>query len=164
MYEALLQQFGQSPALRQKVRDDLARLNMVGKPAPSLAVQDTHGKTVRLEEYRGKYVLLDFWATWCAPCVAELPNLKAAYEKYHDKGFEIVGVSLDETIEPLADFVKARGIPWRQVHNATASGDLVGAYGISAIPATFLIAPDGTIVRLELRGPALLKALDTLIK
>ena len=163
VYQTLLDRYGDSPNLRQKVTADLARLEKVGTPAPVLTVKDTKGETFRLDSLRGKYVLVDFWATWCAPCVAELPRVQAAYAKYRGKGFEVVGVSLDETKEAVADFVKTRNVPWRQVHNAGAGGDLVEAFGVSSIPATFLVDPQGTIVRLELRGEALDRALESLL-
>ena len=152
------------PDAAQKVKDDLNRLAWSASRHPSVAAKDVKGETFRLDDLRGKYVLVDFWATWCAPCVAELPRVQAAYAKYHDAGFEIVGVSLDETKRPCVDFVKARNLPWRQIHNASCGGDLVEAFGVSTIPATFLIDPQGTIIRLELRGPALDQALAKLIK
>ena len=165
VYQSLLRKFGgESPNLAQRIRDEIARIDRVGTPAPSIAVNDLAGAPLRLEDFRGKYVLVDFWATWCAPCVVEHPRLQAAYAKYHDKGFEIVAVSLDETKSAVVDFVKARKLPWKQVHNATGGGDLVEAFGVKNIPATFLIDPGGHIVRLELRGQALDKALATLIK
>lgn len=164
VYEILIGRYADSPALRQKVRDEVARLDLVGKPAPAAAVSDVKGNPLRLSDLRGKYVLVDFWATWCAPCVAELPRLQAAYTKYRDAGFEIVGVSLDESKTALADFVKVRSIAWRQVHNASSGGDLVEAFGVKSIPATFLVDPNGTIVRLELRGRALDDALAKLLE
>lgn len=165
VYASLLKKFGaQSPNLAQKVRDELARLDRIGTKAPSVIVNDMSGQTLRLDDLRGKYVLVDFWATWCAPCVVELPRLQTAYAKYHAKGLEIVAVSLDETRSAVTDFTKVRKLPWKQVHNATAGGDLVEAFGVKSIPATFLIGPDGTIIRLELRGPALDKALEALLK
>jgi thiol-disulfide isomerase/thioredoxin len=165
VYATLLKKFGaDNPPLRQKVGDDLARLDRVGKPAPPAEVKDVDGKAFRFETLKGKYVLVDFWATWCAPCLAELPRIQAARAKYHARGFEVVSISLDETKGPVVDFVKVRKLPWVQIHNATCVGDLVQAFGVSTIPATFLIDPKGTIVRLDLRGPALDKALESLIK
>ena len=74
-----------------------------------------------MESLKGKYVLVNFWATWCAPCIAELPHLQEAYRKYHDAGFEILSVSLDETRTAVADFVRVRKLPWPQLHNGTAA-------------------------------------------
>jgi peroxiredoxin len=165
VYQSLLRKFGgESPNLAQRVKDEVARIDKVGTPAPSVAAVDLAGAPVRLEDLRGRYVLVDFWATWCAPCIVELPRLQSTYARYHPRGFEIVAVSLDETRSAVVDFVKARKLPWKQVHNATAQGDLVEAFGVKNIPATFLIDPKGTIVRLELRGQSLDKALEALIK
>ncbi len=165
VYATLLKKFGgDNASLKQKVGDDLARLDRVGKPAPTREVKDIDGKSFRFESLNGKYVLVDFWATWCAPCLAELPRLQALHAKYRAKGFDIVSISLDETKGPVVDFVKVRKLPWVQIHNATCVGDLVQAFGVSTIPATFLIDPKGTIVRLDLRGPALDKALEALVK
>jgi len=165
VYAGLLKKFGgDSPNLVQKVKDEEARLDRIGTMAPTVAVNDLAGASFRLDELRGKYVLVDFWATWCAPCVIEIPRLQAAHAKYKDKGFEIVAVSLDEARSAVTDFVKARKLPWRQVHNGTSNGDLVDAFGVKTIPATYLIDPKGKIVRLELRGPALDRALEALLK
>jgi peroxiredoxin/predicted negative regulator of RcsB-dependent stress response len=164
VYTLLLNRFNESPNLRQKVQNDLKRLDKVGKLAPSFAVEDVKGKTVRLDAYRGKYVLVDFWATWCAPCIGELPRLQAAYRAYRALGFEIIGVSLDESKTAVADFGKARNIAWPLVHNASGSADLVEAFGVSSIPASYLIDPEGNIIRLDLRGKALDETLRRMIK
>jgi len=164
VFETLQERFPDSPALRDKVTRELGRLDRVGKQAPDVVAQDLAGKTVRLGALQGKYVLVDFWATWCAPCIAELPRLQEAYRKYHAAGFEIIAVSLDETRSAVVDFVKVRKLPWPQVHNATAGADLVEAFGVSSIPAAYLIDPEGKIIRLDLRGPALGTTLSRLIK
>jgi thiol-disulfide isomerase/thioredoxin len=165
VYTTVLKKFGgENASVRQKVADDLARLDRVGRPAPTVSVTDLDGKAFRLDDLKGKYVLIDFWATWCAPCLAELPRVQAAEARYRDKGFRVVSVSLDETKGAVADFVRVRKLPWTQIHNATCAGDLVKDFGVGSIPATFLVDPEGKIVRLDLRGTALDKALESLLK
>jgi peroxiredoxin len=164
VYATLLGRFKDSPNLRQKIESDLKRLDMVGKPAPAFATQDVKGQAIRLAAFRGKYVLVDFWATWCAPCVGELPRLQAAHEAYHNLGFEIIGVSLDESKTAVTDFASARKIPWAQIHNASSAADLVEAYGVSSIPATYLVDPEGMITRIDLRGKALDDTLGQVLK
>jgi thiol-disulfide isomerase/thioredoxin len=164
VYETLSERFPDSTRIREKAAKELGRLDKVGKPVPAIEAQDLAGKPVRMEALRGKFVLVDFWATWCAPCLAELPRLQGAYGKYHPAGLEVVAVSLDETRGAVADFVKVRNLPWIQVHNATAGADLVEAFGVSSIPASYLVDPEGRIVRLDLRGPALEITLAKLIK
>ncbi len=159
VYQALLDRYGESPTLRQKIEGELKRLDKIGKPAPDIVAKDVNGQTFRLDGLRGKYVLVDFWATWCAPWVADVPKLQAAFAKYHDAGFEVVGVSLDETKAAATDFVKVRKLSWRQIHNASSEADLVDAFGVTTIPATFLIDPRGVVTRLDLRGASLDQAL-----
>jgi peroxiredoxin len=164
VYTTLLARFSDSPNLRQKVQAELKRLDKVGKPAPAFAAEDLKGQPIRLAAYRGKFVLIDFWATWCAPCISELPRLQAAYRTYHDGGFEIISISLDENKTAVADFARVRSLPWPQLHNASSSADLVEAFGVITIPAVYLVDPEGTIVRLDLRGKSLDETLSRLIK
>ncbi|WZO99256.1 TlpA disulfide reductase family protein [Isosphaeraceae bacterium EP7] len=162
--ELVRDRFKESSTLAQKVAADLARLDRVTKPAPAFDVKDLDGKPVRSTALRGKYVLVDFWATWCEPCLEELPRLQAAYAAYHAKGLEIVGVSLDETKSTVTDFLKEQKLPWTQVHNPTCNGDLVEAFGVVNIPASYLIDPEGIITRIDLRGENLDAVLSRLIK
>jgi thiol-disulfide isomerase/thioredoxin len=163
-YQSLLDRFGSNPALRQRVDASLARLDRVGKPAPAFDGRDLDGKPLRLADLRGKVVLIDFWASWCEPWVeTDLPALRSAYDTYHAKGFEIVGVSLDETTAPLAEFLRSRSIGWRQVHQSTCGADPVAAFGVTSIPASYLIGKDGTIARIDPRGESLIKALAELL-
>ena len=164
VYEALLARFPDRPELKEKVDVDLARIERVGKPAPKIAASDVFGKEVKTADFKGKYVLVDFWATWCAPCLAEMPNLRAAYAKHHEKGFEVLAISLDDKVDDVIAFAKDKKLPWRVLHNGTAGKDLVDAFGVANIPASFLLDPDGKVIRLDLKGPELAKALDALNK
>ncbi len=122
------------------------------------------GHEVNLSDMKGKVVLVDFWATWCGPCVAELPNVLAAYNDYHDQGFEIIGISLDDDKAKLEQFVKTRKMPWPQYFDGKGwENDLAQKYGIDSIPATFLVGPDGKVAATDLRGDALGKAVAGLL-
>ena len=121
------------------------------------------GKEIDLADMKGKVVLIDFWATWCGPCIAELPNVRKAYEDYHDKGFEIIGISLDKAKDEakLKSFVKDENMPWPQAFDGKGCQTaLAQQYGIRSIPATFLVGKDGKIVSSNLRGPALSSAVE----
>ncbi len=136
----------------------------VGKVFPTFAEKDVNGQPLDLATYRGKVVLIDFWATWCGPCVAELPNVIAAYEKYHGQGFEIIGISLDQDREKLTTFLKGKNMPWRQYFDDQGGQNkLATQYGIDAIPATFLLDGTGKIVAKGMRGEELDRQLAKLL-
>lgn len=118
------------------------------------------GKPVSPENFHGRVLLLDFWATWCDPCLAELPNVQQVYRAQHEAGFDIVSVSLDRDKTALVDFLKKGDMPWTHVHNAgLPSGESVAAkYGVSAIPFMVLVGRDGRIAGINLRGRALAEA------
>jgi len=128
----------------------------VGKVFPDFEENDLADKPLSVGKYKGKVVLVDFWATWCGPCVGELPNVLKTYEKYHPKGFEIVGVSLDSDKTKLTSFMETKKITWQQYFDGKGWGNkLAGKYGVSSIPATFLLDREGKIISKNLRGEAL---------
>jgi thiol-disulfide isomerase/thioredoxin len=136
----------------------------VGKKITAFEAKDTEGKPLAFPvDYKGKVVLLDFWATWCGPCMKEMPNVVAAYAKYHEQGFEVLGVSLDDdkTIAKMPEVMKGAGMVWRQIADAKSwTGALPSLYAISSIPATFLVdGTTGEVLGSNLRGPALDEAL-----
>ncbi|RFM32444.1 TlpA disulfide reductase family protein [Chitinophaga silvisoli] len=137
----------------------------IGVMAQDFSQNDTTGKEVKLSDFRGKYVLVDFWASWCKPCRAENPNLLKAYNKYKDKNFTILGVSLDEeqTKKAWTGAVQKDGLPWTQVSELKGfEGKAAKLYGVTAIPSNFLIDPSGKIIARNLRGEDLEKKLASL--
>ena len=134
----------------------------VNKPAPDFRVMDTRGEELSLEQYRGQVVLLDFWATWCGPCIAEMPNVKQTYAKHRDRNFQIIGISLDSSIAPLEAYIQREGIEWRQYLDST--GQISGLYNVRAIRSTFLIDGAGIVRRVNLRGLALESAVAELVR
>jgi thiol-disulfide isomerase/thioredoxin len=133
---------------------------VAGAAFPEFEGQDLEGKPLSVASRKGKVVLIDFWATWCGPCVAELPNVLAAYKKYHDKGFEIIGISLDKDHDKLTSFIKEKDVTWPQYFDGQGWQNKVSTkYGINSIPATFLLDKDGKIIASDLRGEALDAAL-----
>ena len=140
----------------------MPKVDWVGKAAPEFKVKDLKGIEISLEKYRGQVVLLDFWATWCGPCIAELPNVQKTYQKYKDKKFEIIGISLDRTITQLDNFIKKRELPW--VHHWDDGGKIANQYRVTGIPSMFLIDGKGIIRTTDVRGGKLEKAVDALVK
>ena len=134
----------------------------IGKPALDFQVTDLKGEELSLEKYRGQVVLLDFWATWCGPCIAEIPNVKRTYEKYKDQKFQIIGISLDRSITPLEEYIEKEELGW--VHYWDNSGKVSNMYKVRAIPSTFLVDSEGTIRKTNLRGHALEHAVEDLVK
>ncbi len=125
----------------------------------------TDGSEVDLTAMTGKVVLVDFWATWCGPCIAEMPNVIKAYNEFHDDGFEVVGISLDQNQSDLDRYVEENKMPWPQYFDGKGWGnEIAGKFGIQGIPATFLIGKSGKIEATNLRGDALEKKVSELLE
>ncbi len=134
-------------------------------PDFSTSAVDLDGKPISLMDYRGKVVLLDFWAVWCGPCVGEIPNVKVVYEKYHDKGFDVIGVSFDENEAVVREFVKEKTLPWRQILDSSGFGGVFAKqYGVRGIPAPFLIDRNGKVISVKARGSLLSELVEVEIK
>ena len=141
----------------EKNREAMASALTPGNIFPDFAEKDLDGKPLSVGALKGKVVLVDFWATWCGPCRAELPNVIEAYKKYHAQGFEIIGVSLDSDREKLDAFLKkTEGMTWAQYFDGEGwSNKLAVKYGVQGIPFAVLVGADGKIIDKDLRGEML---------
>lgn len=136
--------------------------NFVGQLAMDFNVTDLNGQPLSIEQFRGKVVLLDFWATWCPPCIAEMPNVKRTYAKYKNQNFEIIGISLDRSMTPLKSYIEKEGLTWPQYYDN--SRNVSNMYQVRSIPSTFLIDGEGIIRMTNLRGSALESGVAQLVQ
>ena len=142
------------------------RVKVGAVPIP-ITGSDLSGKPVSLTQYKGKVLLLDFWATWCGPCLRELPNVIQSYGKYHAQGFDVVGITLDQANakQKVQDFVTTNRMPWRQIYDGKYwSAANATAYGLSSIPFTLLIGRDGKVAAVGARGTSLGVAIEAALK
>jgi len=144
---------------------EAAKKTAVGQPALDFAQPDVEGKNVNLASYKGKYLLIGFWASWCGPCRAENPNMLKAYSRFRDKGFDVLSVSLDDKREKWVAAIQADNLQWTQVSDLKGwKNEVAEKYGIRAIPQNLLIDPKGNIIAKNLRGDALEKKLEEVFR
>jgi thiol-disulfide isomerase/thioredoxin len=169
-YKIILGQFKDvNPQLSKTVETNMAmlgserKLKVGGEPIP-FEVSDVNGKKLSPEMYKGKVLLLDFWATWCGPCRQEMPNVIKVYDRYKDKGFEIVGISLDRSRSDFDRYVAQYKMTWPQYYDGKFwQNEVATLYGVKSIPATFLIDKKGKIRYKSLRGNQLESAVKKLL-
>ncbi|MEI3797776.1 MULTISPECIES: AhpC/TSA family protein [unclassified Chitinophaga] len=154
-------QYGQSVTAYVKS----LKANVLNVAADDFSQEDTKGKPVKLSSFRGKYVLVDFWASWCGPCRQENPNVVKAYNRFKDKNFTILGVSLDDNRDRWLRAIDQDGLAWTQVSDLRGWGNEVAVqYGVQSIPTNFLVDPTGKIIARNLRGEELEAKLEQLLK
>ncbi len=159
--DGLQNQFARN--LKEVIAD--AKVGAVGTPAIEFVQKDTSGKNISLSEFKGKYVLVDFWASWCKPCRMENPNVVAAYNEFKNKNFTILGVSLDQERNGWVNAINADKLTWTEVSDLKYWGnEAAQAYHIKSIPQNILIDPNGIIIAKNLRGEQLIEKLNEVLK
>lgn len=142
-----------------------AKKNPIGKPLADFSQPDTSGKMVSLSSLKGKYVLVDFWASWCGPCRQENPNVLSAYNRYKSKNFTVLGVSLDKSKEPWLKAINDDGLVWTHISDLKGwANGVAQQFQIQSIPQNFLVDPSGVVIAKNLRGSALDSKLESLLK
>ena len=156
--------FSSMRGLDEFLKGKLAELDAIGSEPKPIDVTGFDGKPLKVADLKGKVVLIDFWATWCGPCVGELPNVIATYKKLHPQGFEIVGISLDQEEQKLKDFLANHDMPWAQFFDGKGwKNEIAVAYGVTSIPQTYLLDREGKVAKIGLRGEALGSEVEKLL-
>lgn len=164
VYEKLSSAFPLNPQVSEIAEGRLGRMELIGKPAPRVGANDLEGKRVDLGDYNDKVVLVDFWATNCPPCLEEFPNLRQLYKEFQPKGFEIIGVSFDESPDIVEAFRSRAKLPWRMVMNESPEGLVSRRFSTKTIPALFLIDRKGNVAQADVRGNDLREAVKKLVE
>lgn len=164
VYERLATAFFLNSEIRSLADARLARLEFFGRTPPAITADDLAGEAFDWSHYQGKVVLLDFWATNCAPCLEEFPGIKRLYAELHEQGFEIVGISFDDRPGTVREFQQKWDLPWRMLMDEQEGGRISGEFAVATIPSLFLIGRDGKIAGVDVRGGELRPAVEKLLK
>ena len=164
IYSNTARRFSLNPQIRDLCENKVAKLRLINETAPPIAALDIAKKRVDISSYRGKVLLIDFWATNCPPCLEELPRMKRLYEKYHPRGLEILGISLDVHQKTVVEFQRDRKVPWRLMMLEASAGSLRQPYKVASIPSVYLVNRAGKVVQFDLHGHDLAKAIAQLIE
>ncbi len=135
----------------------------ISQPAPSFSIPDTAGKIIKLDDFKGKYVLIDFWASWCAPCRAANPKLIEVYNQFSKKNFTIVGISVDKNEKRWKKAIESDKLPWVNLSNLKGWDKVSDNYGVKAVPQNFLLNPDGKIIDKNIEPEAMIERLNQLL-
>ncbi len=160
IYRTLSSRFGLNPQVGEFCENRLRKLDLVGVEAPELRLTDLKGDPANIADSKGKVLLIDFWATNCPPCLAEFPKLKQLYADKHEEGFEVLGISLDESPDTVEAFQAQAKLPWRMVCNDEQVRQAREKYKVRTIPSLFLVGRDGRISQVDLKGNDLRRAVE----
>lgn len=165
LYDALSPEMKKTkPAKNIEEKLNSSKSTAIGSKAPNFSAPTPSGEVLALNDALGKVTIVDFWAAWCKPCRAENPNVVKVYNQYHDKGLNILGVSLDRKAEDWKKAIEDDGLTWNHVSNVQYFDEIAKLYNVDAIPATFILDENGVIVAKNLRGPALEQKIAELLK
>ena len=164
IYGTLRNRLGLNPQVTEFCENRMKKLELADADAPEIDMTDLSGKLTTVSSFKGKVLLIDFWATNCPPCLAEFPKLKQLYADYHQQGFEIVGLSLDESREIVEAFQARAQLPWQLVNEAEQVKMAREKYRVRTIPSLFLVGRDGRVANVDLKGNDLRQAVERCLK